>query len=52
MSGVAKLYTDDADLYDIAFDWDISGEVRWLLERARSAVPSCGRARMRQREDA
>jgi SAM-dependent methyltransferase len=51
MPGVAKLYTDDADLYDIAFDWDISGEVRWLLERLgpqcrRVIEPGCGSGRM------
>jgi SAM-dependent methyltransferase len=51
MSGVAKLYTDDAELYDIAFDWDVSEEVEWLLERlgphCRSVVePGCGSGRM------
>ncbi len=49
--GVAKLYTNNADLYDIAFDWDISGEVRWLLERLgprcrRVVEPGCGSGRM------
>jgi SAM-dependent methyltransferase len=51
MSGVAKLYTDDAELYDIAFDWDASEEVDWLLERlgphCHSVVePGCGSGRM------
>jgi SAM-dependent methyltransferase len=46
-----KLYADDADLYDIAFDWDISGEVQWLLERLgprcrRVVEPGCGSGRM------
>jgi SAM-dependent methyltransferase len=51
MSGVTKLYTDDAELYDIAFDWDVSGEIEWLLERlgphCRSVVePGCGSGRI------
>jgi SAM-dependent methyltransferase len=48
---MARLYTDDAELYDIAFDWDISEEVDWLLERLGpqcSSVlePGCGSGRM------
>jgi SAM-dependent methyltransferase len=46
---VTRLYSDDAELYDIAFDWDISDEVDWLLERlAASSVlePGCGSGRM------
>jgi SAM-dependent methyltransferase len=48
---VTKLYTDDAELYDIAFDWDVSAEVEWLLERlgpeCRSVFePGCGSGRM------
>jgi SAM-dependent methyltransferase len=48
---VTKLYTDDAELYDIAFDWDVSAEVEWLLERlgpeCRSVLePGCGSGRM------
>jgi hypothetical protein len=44
---VTKLYTDDADLYDIAFDWDVSAEVEWLVDRlgpgCRSIFePGCG----------
>jgi hypothetical protein len=30
---VARIYTDDAELYDIPVDWDISDEVEWLLGR-------------------
>jgi hypothetical protein len=30
---VTRLYTDDAELYDIAFGWDVSEEVEWLFER-------------------
>jgi SAM-dependent methyltransferase len=47
---VTRLYTDDADLYDIAFDWDISEEVDWLVERLGGASsvlePGCGSGRM------
>lgn len=48
---VAKLYTDDAELYDIAFDWDVGGEVEWLLERLGPGCgsvfePGCGSGRM------
>jgi SAM-dependent methyltransferase len=48
---VTRIYTDDADLYDIAFDWDISEEVDWLLERlgpgCRTVLePGCGSGRM------
>jgi hypothetical protein len=44
---VTKLYTDDADLYDIAFDWDVSAEVEWLVDRlgpGRRSIfePGCG----------
>jgi SAM-dependent methyltransferase len=35
---VTRLYTDDVELYDIAFTWDIDDEVSWLLERFG---PSC-----------
>jgi SAM-dependent methyltransferase len=46
-----KLYTDDAELYDIAFGWDIGGEVDWLLERlgpdcASVLEPGCGSGRV------
>jgi SAM-dependent methyltransferase len=47
---VTRLYTDDAELYDIAFDWDIEEEVDWLVERLDrpSSVlePGCGSGRM------
>lgn len=32
------LYTDEVELYDIAFTWDIEDEVAWLVERFG---PSC-----------
>lgn len=35
---MTRLYTDDVELYDIAFTWDIDDEVSWLLERFG---PSC-----------
>jgi SAM-dependent methyltransferase len=47
---VTKLYTDDAELYDIAFGWDVSNEVDWLFERLgrpRAVFePGCGSGRM------
>ena len=47
---VTKLYTDDAELYDIAFGWDVSDEVEWLFERLgrpRTLLePGCGSGRM------
>jgi SAM-dependent methyltransferase len=47
---VTRLYSDDAELYDIAFDWDLSAEVDWLVERLghpRSVLePGCGSGRM------
>jgi SAM-dependent methyltransferase len=48
---VTRIYTDDAELYDIAFDWDISEEVDWLLtrlgEQCRTVLePGCGSGRM------
>jgi SAM-dependent methyltransferase len=46
---VAKLYEDDAELYDIAFDWDISDEADWLVERLQATTvlePGCGSGRM------
>jgi SAM-dependent methyltransferase len=46
-----RIYTDDAELYDIAFDWDISEEIEWLLTRlgarCRAVLePGCGSGRM------
>jgi SAM-dependent methyltransferase len=47
---VTRLYTDDAEIYDIAFDWDVSAEVDWLVERLRRPgsvlEPGCGSGRM------
>lgn len=47
---MTKLYTDDAELYDIAFDWDVEEEVDWLfkqLGQPRSVLePGCGSGRM------
>jgi SAM-dependent methyltransferase len=48
---VTKLYTDDAELYDLAFDWDITDEVEWLLDllgpACRSVLePGCGGGRV------
>ena len=46
---MTRLYEDDAELYDIAFDWDISDEADWLVERleaTRVLEPGCGSARM------
>ena len=35
---MTRLYTDDVELYDLAFTWDIEDEVSWLVERFG---PSC-----------
>jgi SAM-dependent methyltransferase len=46
---VTRLYADDAELYDIAFDWDISAEADWLVERLEATTvlePGCGSGRM------
>src|SRR5690348_2884830 len=47
---MTRLYTDDAELYDIAFGWDVEEEVDWLydrLGRPRSLFePGCGSGRM------
>ena len=46
---MTRLYADDAELYDIAFDWDISDEADWLAERLAAASvlePGCGSGRM------
>jgi len=47
----SRLYTTEAELYDIAFSWDVSAEVDWLLERLGSDCspvlePACGSGRM------
>lgn len=46
-----SLYGEHADLYDIAFDWDVSDEAGWLEERlgpdCRIVLePGCGSGRM------
>jgi SAM-dependent methyltransferase len=46
-----SIYAEEAELYDIAFDWDLSDEAAWLLERlgpdCRSVLePGCGSGRM------
>ena len=47
---MSRLYVEDAELYDIAFDWDVEEEVDWLLERLGGPVtvlePGCGTGRM------
>ncbi len=46
---MTRLYEDDAELYDIAFDWDISDEADWLVERLAATTvlePGCGGGRM------
>jgi SAM-dependent methyltransferase len=47
---VSRLYQQDAELYDIAFDWDVGEEVDWILDvldRPRSVLePGCGSGRM------
>ena len=35
---MTRLYEDDAELYDIAFDWDISDEADWLVERLQATT--------------
>ena len=48
---MTDLYERHADLYDLAFDWDIEAEVDWLLGRlgldCRSVLePGCGSGRV------
>jgi SAM-dependent methyltransferase len=45
---VSRIYTDEAELYDIAFDWDLSAEASWLAQRLGRSVlePGCGSGRM------
>ena len=45
------LYDEDADLYDIAFDWDVSEEAAWMQSRlgddCRAVLePGCGSGRI------
>jgi cyclopropane fatty-acyl-phospholipid synthase-like methyltransferase len=45
---VSRIYTEEAELYDIAFDWDLSEEAAWLVQRLGRSVlePGCGSGRM------
>ncbi len=47
---MSRLYEEDAELYDIAFDWDIGEEVDWILDvlgRPHTILePGCGSGRM------
>lgn len=48
---MTRLYTDDVELYDIAFTWDLDDEVSWLVERFGPSVvrvlePGSGTGRM------
>ncbi|HEY2072830.1 MAG TPA: class I SAM-dependent methyltransferase [Gaiellaceae bacterium] len=48
---MSDLYTDLADVYDAVFEWDMSGEADWLVERLgpqckRVLEPGCGAGRM------
>ena len=51
MDRLTELYERHADLYDLAFRWDVEDEVDWLLERlgpgCRSILePGCGSGRV------
>jgi SAM-dependent methyltransferase len=44
-------YATQSELYDLAFSWDVEGEVEWLLERfgpgtASVVEPACGNGRL------
>ena len=48
---MSRIYTAEAELYDIAFGWDVSEEADWLIERlgpeCRTVLePGCGSGRM------
>jgi SAM-dependent methyltransferase len=48
---VTRIYSDEAELYDIAFGWDLSEEADWLVQRlgpgCQSVLePGCGSGRM------
>ncbi|MEX2210877.1 MAG: class I SAM-dependent methyltransferase [Gaiellaceae bacterium] len=48
---MTRIYGDEAELYDIAFDWDVSAEADWLVERLGPACrhvlePGCGTGRL------
>jgi SAM-dependent methyltransferase len=47
----ARIDADEAELYDIAFGWDVSAEADWLVERLGPACrhvlePGCGTGRL------
>ena len=44
-------YASQSELYDLAFSWDVEGEVAWLLERFGAGTksvlePACGNGRL------
>ena len=46
-----SLYDQHADLYDLAFSWDVGPEVEWLFAKLGTNVdvilePGCGSGRM------
>ena len=48
---MTRIYSDEVELYDIAFDWDVSAEADWLVEKlgpeCRSVLePGCGTGRL------
>jgi SAM-dependent methyltransferase len=48
---MTSLYDEHADIYDIAFDWDVSEDVAWMLERLGDDClsvlePGCGSGRI------
>lgn len=46
---MSRLYQQDAELYDIAFDWDLSDEADWLVGTLQATTvlePGCGSGRM------
>jgi SAM-dependent methyltransferase len=48
---VTRIYSEEAELYDIAFGWDLAPEAEWIVERlgpaCRSVLePGCGTGRM------
>lgn len=48
---MTRIYGDEAELYDIAFDWDVAAEADWLVERLGPACrhvlePGCGTGRL------
>lgn len=48
---MTRIYSTEAELYDIAFGWDLTSEADWLVERLgpgcrRVLEPGCGSGRM------